>query len=43
MQDTDLLLRLEVAQTSARNSRVGMYRFGDVGDSDDEKPLAGKR
>lgn len=36
-KDAQLLLRLEAAQADAKKGRKGIYRYGDVGDSDDER------
>ena len=36
-QDVDLLARLETAQRAAKAGRLAQWRYGDVGESDDEK------
>lgn len=41
-KDIELLQRLETAQSGALRSRRGMFRYGDVGDSDVEERGAGR-
>ncbi len=41
--DTEQLAKLEEAQESAKKDRIGIFQFGDAGDSDDEEPRWGAR
>lgn len=36
-KDAELLARLEAAQAAAKGKRLGLFQYGDAGDSDDER------